>query len=106
MAHGRKNICKITNIKGQIETNREVILDIVEAFFNREIDQKHEDMTNTTVHTKPVMPKVIIKVQKISLKLSLPEIRRVLTDMKNNKAPGKDGLVEVIKMGDKDYYMH
>lgn len=83
MAHGRKEIWKITNTKEHTVTQREDIFDTVETFYRVHYKKQEEVITNTT------QPKVTNQGSDDIPEITLLKIRRALSDMKNNKAPGK-----------------
>lgn len=94
LAEGRRNISKLANRNGVIKTNKAEILKITEEFY-KELYKGERDRPNTSQ---------IPRVQNVGSEdipdISFDEITSSLSEMKNDKSPGDDGVViEAIKEG-------
>lgn len=99
---GKKEMIKVKDQQGQVTTNREEILRIVEDFYRILLKSQKEasDISGMEPEMATSMKKIVNQGSEVLPEITIEEIRLALRKAKNNKAPGEDGLVaDAIKIG-------
>lgn len=89
---GKAEITKLQNERGQITSNREQKLKIVEDFYTKLYRNQSPAETSENI------PHILNQRSEEMPTITEEKVLKSLSEMKNNKAPGVDGIVvEAIK---------
>ena len=97
LMNAKKEIFKLRDKNGTIQSDRNKILNIAEEFYEDLFSSVRPAPTTTTEETHRDRP-VITNVG--SEELDIEEVKAAVIEMKNRKSPGEDGVsIEAIKLG-------
>ncbi|XP_037028796.1 uncharacterized protein LOC119069032 [Bradysia coprophila] len=96
MTNAKKEIFKLRDKTGTIQTDRNAILNIAKEFYEDLFSSVRPDPTNTN-EDRPIIRNVGSEDMP---DITIDEVHAAVAEMKNKKSPGEDGVpVEAIKLG-------